>query len=59
MAVEVRNRLAARAKTTLPTTLVFDYPTPQAIAKLLLRQVFCRAGWAGRAVFAPRRANDG
>ena len=39
MAVEVRNRLAARAETTLPTTLVFDYPTPEAIAKLLLRQL--------------------
>ena len=46
MAVEVRNQLAARAKTTLPTTLVFDYPTPEAIAKLLLRNGFCRAGSA-------------
>ena len=32
MAVEVRNQLSARAETTLPATLVFDYPTPEAIA---------------------------
>ncbi|HRI68142.1 MAG TPA: SDR family NAD(P)-dependent oxidoreductase, partial [Polyangium sp.] len=40
MAVELRNRLAARAETTLPATLAFDYPTPQAIAGLLLRKAF-------------------
>jgi acyl carrier protein len=39
MAVEVRNQLSARAETTLPTTLVFDYPTPEAIAKLLLEKL--------------------
>ena len=43
MAVEVRNGLVARAETTLPTTLLFDYPTPEAIAKLLLRQAFAEA----------------
>ncbi|HRI68674.1 MAG TPA: SDR family NAD(P)-dependent oxidoreductase, partial [Polyangium sp.] len=40
MAVELRNRLAARAETTLPATLAFDYPTPEAIAGLLLRKAF-------------------
>ncbi len=40
MSVELRNRLSGRVGTKLPTTLAFDYPTPEAIAGLLLRQVF-------------------
>jgi len=55
MAVEVRNQLSARAETTLPTTLVFDYPSPEAIAKLLLRQAF--AELEATALSAPRRAS--
>ena len=38
MAVELRNQLSARAETTLPATLAFDYPTPKAIAQLLLEK---------------------
>ncbi|MFD5986190.1 type I polyketide synthase [Streptomyces cyaneofuscatus] len=36
MVVELRNRLSARTRIPLPTVLAFDYPTPQAIATLLL-----------------------
>ncbi len=39
MAVELRNALGRRAGATLPATLAFDHPTPQAIAKYLLDEV--------------------
>jgi polyketide synthase 12 len=36
MAVELRNRIAKAAQLPLPSTLVFDYPTSQAIASFVL-----------------------
>ncbi|WP_159397496.1 type I polyketide synthase [Sorangium cellulosum] len=35
MALEVRNRLSASAGTKLPATLLFDHPTPDALARAL------------------------
>ncbi|WP_447007722.1 SDR family NAD(P)-dependent oxidoreductase [Saccharothrix isguenensis] len=38
-AVELRNRLTQASGVRLPTTLVFDHPTPTAIARFLLTEV--------------------
>jgi len=37
MAVELRNTLNRRAGATLPATLAFDYPTPAAIARYVIK----------------------
>ncbi|MGN9796451.1 type I polyketide synthase, partial [Streptomyces sp. OZ13] len=47
MAVELRRRLAAATGTTLPATLVFDYPTPGAITDLVIDRLGIAAD-AGR-----------
>ena len=58
MAVEVRNQLSARAETVLPTTLVFDYPTPEAIAKLLLQRAFAELDAPAHVAPAVRHMSD-
>ncbi|WTT33210.1 type I polyketide synthase (plasmid) [Streptomyces canus] len=39
MAVELRRRVAAAASVSLPSTLAFDYPTPAAVAGLVLTRL--------------------
>ncbi|MEU0992303.1 SDR family NAD(P)-dependent oxidoreductase, partial [Streptomyces sp. NPDC005953] len=56
-AVELRNRLASATGARLPAGLVFDYPTPQALAKHL-RQELLGAGAAASAPVALPASDD-
>ncbi|XXT63554.1 SDR family NAD(P)-dependent oxidoreductase [Sorangium sp. So ce590] len=58
MAVALRNRLTARTETPLPATLVFDYPTPRAVAELLLKQAFSELKSAGARPRGRRRGQE-
>ncbi|WP_345639393.1 SDR family NAD(P)-dependent oxidoreductase, partial [Rugosimonospora acidiphila] len=46
-AIDVRNRIATASGLTLPTTLVFDYPTPARLARYLVDQVLGAGGEDG------------
>ncbi|EWM18656.1 beta-ketoacyl synthase N-terminal-like domain-containing protein, partial [Kutzneria sp. 744] len=54
-AVELRNRLGARTGMSLPSTLVFDHPSPGALAEHLLAEI---AGTAETETVAARRVDD-
>ncbi|GAA3062831.1 hypothetical protein GCM10020000_52740 [Streptomyces olivoverticillatus] len=57
--VEFRNRLGAEAEIRLPATLVFDYPTPTAVADFLLAELIGTEDDApGTAAVAVRKATD-
>ena len=58
MSVELRNRLSGRVGIKLPTTLAFDYPTPEAIAGLLLRQIVPELDATAATAPARPRAKD-
>ncbi|MDT0346653.1 type I polyketide synthase, partial [Streptomyces litchfieldiae] len=55
--VELRNRLNAATGLKLPTTLLFNYPTPAAVARFLLAELLGDAGESD-AARTPARALD-
>ncbi|ROO87027.1 acyl transferase domain-containing protein [Actinocorallia herbida] len=57
-AVELRNRLANAAKLRLPPTLVFDHPSPRAIAEHLLARITERPSRGGPALRTAAPADE-
>ncbi|NEB02411.1 SDR family NAD(P)-dependent oxidoreductase [Streptomyces sp. SID13726] len=57
-AVELRNRIGKRTGLTLPTTLVFDYPTPSALALKLLADLVGGEESAVQQAVVARAAGD-
>ncbi|NUP27139.1 MAG: SDR family NAD(P)-dependent oxidoreductase, partial [Nocardia sp.] len=57
-AVEFRNRLSKASGLTLPSTLVFDQPTPQAVAKLVLARVVPESGAPAKKAVRRARADE-
>ncbi|MFF5720925.1 SDR family NAD(P)-dependent oxidoreductase [Streptomyces buecherae] len=58
-AIELRNRLASTVGVRLPATLVFDYPTSEALADFLIRELMGEVASAGAShAIAVRGADD-
>ncbi|WP_232327752.1 type I polyketide synthase, partial [Herbidospora yilanensis] len=57
-AVEFRNRLATATGLKLPTTLVFDHPSPRALADFLRSELLGAGTSAAPVTAAPRRADE-
>ncbi|MCA9970398.1 MAG: hypothetical protein KC425_09285, partial [Anaerolineales bacterium] len=56
MAVELRNALGSSVNTTLPATLLFDYPTFEAVADYILRDVLALTATAADTAAAAAQA---
>ncbi|MFK0258978.1 type I polyketide synthase [Streptomyces sp. NPDC090445] len=57
-AVDLRNRLGTACGLRLPSSLVFDYPNPQALTRHLLRTLFTGEAGSGAAAGATGGAAD-